>query len=95
MSGTIVAHSKPAVFGRLVRVTVKAQQCRYLRIRDENDVSTVAPVAPIGTSERLELFTPHRDTPVATVAGSKVERDVVNECGHVNSISFAVAQSGG
>jgi hypothetical protein len=94
MPGTIVAHTESAILGSLVRMAMETQQRCHLRIGDEYDVSAIATITPVGTREGLELFTPHRNAPIAAVSGSKVERDVVNECGHVNSISFAVVGRG-
>jgi hypothetical protein len=71
------------MFGSAVWMTVESEKGGYLRISDKHDVAAVSAGTTVRTSQRLEFFTADGGTAVSTISGTQVQRDVVNECGHV------------
>ena len=61
---------------------VIVQQGRDLRVSHENNVSTITTITAIGTTQRLELFPVHRNTPVTPMACREVQHNTVNERCH-------------
>lgn len=83
-TGSVIAHAEAAVLSGPMRRVVVRQQRRHLRIGDEHDVATMAAVPPVGSSERLELLTTHRDAAVAALAGAQVQRHSIDERDHAH-----------
>jgi hypothetical protein len=58
------------------------QKCCGVWICDEGNSSTVTTISSIGTGKRFELLTLYRDAAIATVTGTKVQSNLINECHH-------------
>jgi putative heme iron utilization protein len=71
------------MFGSAVWMTVESEKSGHLRISDEHNVATVSAGTTVRPSQRLEFFAANGGTAVSTISGTQVQRDVVNECGHV------------
>jgi hypothetical protein len=65
----LFASAMAAVFGSLVRSIVNSYKRRFVGVSFENDVSTVAPVAPVRASMRNELFTAKAYASVSAISG--------------------------
>ena len=83
----VAAGAGPAVARLLVRVVVEVQQRVHAGVHLEDDVPAVAPVAPVGAAERLELLAVDRRDAVPAVAGGDVHDHAVDESGHLRAAS--------
>src|SRR5690625_3377480 len=77
-----VAGALGAVGRAAVRRVVVGQQRRRLGVDLEDDVTTPAAVAAVGTAERLELLPADGGDTVATVAAGDMKDDAVDKAGH-------------
>ena len=78
----VVTHAGAAVFGAAVRGAMVTEQCGGALVGDEDEVATVTAVTAVRAGERLELLSLYRDTAIASVTRSQMQRHVVNKCGH-------------
>jgi hypothetical protein len=65
-----------------VGAVVKIQQGGDLRVSNEDDVAAMATVTTIWAAEWLEFFPADRHAAVTTVAGAKVNNNIVDKCRH-------------
>ena len=69
----------PALNSRCVAVV---EQRREIAVGDEHDVAAAPAVAAVGPAARHELLAAEADAAVAAVAGSDVDRRLVDEVSH-------------
>jgi hypothetical protein len=72
---------------------MEAKKCRDLRVCDKHDVAAIATIAAVGAGERLELFATNGHASIATVAGAKVQRHLVNKSCHELILPFGVRRA--
>jgi hypothetical protein len=78
----VIAHTGTTVVGVAVRCAVKAEQRGDLRVGDQNDVATVSAVTAVWPCQRLEFLAANGDASITAVAGTKVQRHLVNKSCH-------------
>jgi hypothetical protein len=75
----MVAPTRLAVGSTPVGLVVVVDECGHVGIDPEDDVSSVAPVAAIWPTQRLELLAMHGRDAVAAISTGDVEHHSVNE----------------
>jgi hypothetical protein len=78
----VIAGTGLAVAGLHMRMMMKIQQGRGVRVDLEHDIAPTAAVASVRAAQRLELLAEHRCAPMPAIAGVRVHDDVVDEAGH-------------